>query len=146
MTISYNINAITPGRVWSDPGLLYLLPSVVVGGLARRGLLDGRVARLPAERRPAHLVLHAAVTSAVPEASPLFSPIAFFLKLVIVKFMSKIWTCSVKNVWLSWTCTEMWNIIPACLKLTASVQPGNLASPCTANQPISESLSFILWT
>ena len=28
----------------------------------------------------------------------------------------------------------------------ASVQPGNLASPCTANQPISESLSSIVGT
>ena len=39
---------------------LYSLPPVVVGGLARRGLLDGRVAALPAERRPPLLVLHAA--------------------------------------------------------------------------------------
>ena len=35
-------------------------------------------------------------------------------------------------------CTEMRKIIPACVKFPASVQPGNLASPCTANQPISE--------
>ena len=33
-----------------------------------------------------------------------------------------------------------------CLKIPAPVLPGNLASPCTANQPISESLSSILWT
>ena len=33
-----------------------------------------------------------------------------------------------------------------CLKIPAPVLPGNLASPCTANRPISESLSSILWT
>ena len=33
-----------------------------------------------------------------------------------------------------------------CLKIPALVLPGNLASPCTANQPISESLSSILST
>ena len=40
--------------------------------------------------------------------------------------------------------TEACKIIPACLKIPAPVLPGNLASPCTANQPISESLSSIL--
>ena len=39
---------------------LHLLPPVVVGWLAWRGLLDGRVPALPAERRPPLLVLHAA--------------------------------------------------------------------------------------
>ena len=42
--------------------------------------------------------------------------------------------------------SEMWKIMPACLKFPASVQPGNLASPCTANQPILERLSSILET
>ena len=31
-----------------------------------------------------------------------------------------------------------------CLKIPASVLPGNLANPCQANQPVSESLSSIL--
>ena len=35
--------------------------------------------------------------------------------------------------------TESCKIIPACLKIPALVLPGKLASPCTANQPISES-------
>ena len=42
--------------------------------------------------------------------------------------------------------TEACKIIPACLKIPALVLPGNLASICTANQPILESLSSILTT
>ena len=42
--------------------------------------------------------------------------------------------------------TEACKGIPACLKIAALVLPGNLAGPCTANQPISESLSSILTT
>ena len=40
--------------------------------------------------------------------------------------------------------TERAKEMSRCLKIPAVVLPGNLASPCTANQPISESLSSIL--
>ena len=42
--------------------------------------------------------------------------------------------------------TERAKEMSRCLKIPVVVLPGNLASPCTANQPISESLSSILWT
>ena len=50
------------------------------------------------------------------------------------------------KIWGQTLHTEVCKIIPACLKIPASVLPGNLASPCTANQPILESLSSTLGT
>ena len=62
--------------------------------------------------------------------------------------ISRIRNLSIRILFLNWFDSVQGRAkeLSPCLKIPASVLPGKLASPCTANQPISESLSSILWT